>query len=1223
MSASDAGPGESFRGLVLQVRGRIGLTQRELAARIGVHAHSVQAWESGTSYPGAASLRALIGEALRAGAFTPGKELAEASALWAAALRESPRLRVPFDRSWFATLLRPADDERPAALLEPPSPTAVLRPAPVELRRQSWGESPDVASFVGRRAERALVRRWALDDRCRLIGLLGLGGIGKTLLATRLAHDLAPHFDAVYWRSLRDAPMPSDWLAGALGFLAPDDAVPQGEGSRASRLLELVGRTRCLLVLDNVETVLRPGERVGSYVVGFEGYGGLLRQLGESAHRSCVLLTSRELPPELGPMRGEAGPVRVLDLAGLSVGDGQALLGDKRLDGDDTAWQTLVRGCGGNGLALKVVGEVIQELFGGSIEPYLAYAGATPGVMVGGVRQLLDGQVGRLSGLERELLRWLAIARDPVSFGELAADLGPGTGRGALLEAVEALRRRSLLERSERQSRFTLQSVVLEYVTEQLIEALAEELVVDEPSVLLQQPLVQATANDSVRRNQERMLAVPLLERLTATLGSTGAVERRLLGLLDRLRDRPQDEHGCGPGNLVNLLRLLRGDLRGLDLSGLSVRQAVLHEADAQDVRLTDARLAESVLAEAFNYPTSMALSADGAYLAAGTSDGEVCLWRVADRTLLATLRGHTSGVRGVALSRDGQMIASGGLDGRVCLWSATNSLPLATMHHHADAIYAVALGGDGRLAASGGMDGTLRLWETATGRPLMTLAEPGGAVWRAVLTDDGRLLAGSYRDGTIRVWETAGGRLLAEFGGFERGAAGLAFSRDGKVVAVGSTAGTVTLWESTTGRLLQTLAGHGGGVRGVALRADGRQVVSGSYDGAVRLWAVEDGRLLATMHGHAGGIWDLALSADGELLASGSFDGTVRLWETGAARTRAVLRGYNSGIRGVAASADGTLVVAGGYDGVVRLWSTESGRLLRTLTGHASGIRGVAVSADGRLVASGSFDETLRLWDAASGRELAALPGHVSGVWGVALSGDGRLAAGGGYDGTVNVWDAVTARLRWTLQGNTTDVRDVAFTHDGRLVAAACENRTVQVWNTASGQPVATLAGSEGGLWGVVLSGNGRLVAAGGDDRTARVWEIASGRQVSLLEGHTNGIWGVALTPDGQYVATASFDGTVRLWDAMTGRPLQAFSGHEGGIWGVTLSADGQTVASGGVDGTVRVWSATGEHRHTLRGDRRYERLDITGLRGVTEAQRRALLALGAVDRGRPGPYP
>src|SRR5690349_18367548 len=97
--APGGGSGDSFRGLILRLRGRIGLTQRELATRLDVHAHSVQAWEAGTSYPGAASLRALIAVALQAGGFTPDHEVAEAAALWSTAMHESTRLRTPFDRA--------------------------------------------------------------------------------------------------------------------------------------------------------------------------------------------------------------------------------------------------------------------------------------------------------------------------------------------------------------------------------------------------------------------------------------------------------------------------------------------------------------------------------------------------------------------------------------------------------------------------------------------------------------------------------------------------------------------------------------------------------------------------------------------------------------------------------------------------------------------------------------------------------------------------------------------------------------------------------------------------------------------------------------------------------------------------------------------------------------------------------------------------------------------
>ena len=69
-----------------------------------------------------------------------------------------------------------------------------------------------------------------------------------------------------------------------------------------------------------------------------------------------------------------------------------------------------------------------------------------------------------------------------------------------------------------------------------------------------------------------------------------------------------------------------------------------------------------------------------------------------------------------------------------------------------------------------------------------------------------------------------------------------------------------------------------------------------------------------------------------------------------------------------------------------------------------------------------------------------------------------------------------------------------------------------------------------------------------------------------------------------------------------------------------MVLSADGRQLASGSFDGTVRLWEASsGAHLHTLRIDRRYERVDVTGLTGVTAAQRVSLLALGAVEHQDP----
>jgi WD40 repeat protein len=160
---------------------------------------------------------------------------------------------------------------------------------------------------------------------------------------------------------------------------------------------------------------------------------------------------------------------------------------------------------------------------------------------------------------------------------------------------------------------------------------------------------------------------------------------------------------------VVNLLRLLRGDLRGLDLSRLAIRQAYLAEVDAQDARLVDAHLSETVLAEAFVFPGSVALSGDGVLLAVGTTTGQVWLWRVADRTLLATLEGHTGPVFAVALSADGHLLASGQGDGTVRLWDTSTGQLLATLEGHTGGVWGVALSADKQVLASGGVDGTVR----------------------------------------------------------------------------------------------------------------------------------------------------------------------------------------------------------------------------------------------------------------------------------------------------------------------------------------------------------------------------------------------------------------------------------------------------------------------------------------------------------------------------------
>jgi transcriptional regulator with XRE-family HTH domain len=810
---------EPFRGMLLRHRGRTGLIQRQFGTRAGVSHRSVQDWESGLNYPSAERLQAIVRVLLEAGGLTAGQEASEARELWAAAEREAPRMHTPFDDQWFEGLLaahllptsRPASD----TLHQVPGAAPAVG---ADERAQDWGEAPDTLGFVGRADELALLRRFVVDERCRLVALLGMGGIGKTSLAARLAQEVAPSFDRVYWRSLRDAPPVGEWLAGAISFLSDQQLVPpSAESERLLTLLHLLRERRCLLVLDNSEALFEPGQQEGRYREGMPGYGRLLQAVGGASHQSCLMMTSREAPPELAVLNGA---VRTLELSGLGVQEAQALLAAKHLDGTSQQWAGLNARFGGNGLALKVVGQSIRELFGGEIGGFLEEAGASS--VFGGIRRLLDEQVGRSSALEQQVMRVLAVEREPVRLAALLAALGPRVGRGAGLEAVQALRRRSLVERTETRGRaaFTLQSVVLEYVTDRLVDDVSHEVRRGRPVQLMEHPLIKAQAKEYVRQAQERLIAQPILQRLES--GGVD-VEPQLLTLLDGWRNSPLEMHGYGPGNVVNLVRVLRGDLRSLNLARLGVRQAYLAGVEAQDASLAGAHLIEAVLAESFIYPIRLALSANGALLLAGTSSGQVWLWRVSDSTPLLAVQAHQGPVHGVAISADGQLLASAGEDGAICVWSfdpastpvspfgpdaATSGQLVARLHGHDSAVLSTAMSPAGDLLLSGGLDGTVRVWDPLAGQVLATLDGHSGPVLGVALTADGQLLASCSQDGTVRQW------FFDRIGG-----------------------------ESETGSLSES-RGHSGPVRSVALSADGQVLASGGLDGTIRLWAPTSGQL-------------------------------------------------------------------------------------------------------------------------------------------------------------------------------------------------------------------------------------------------------------------------------------------------------------------------------------------------------------------------------------------
>jgi len=262
----------TFGQIILTLRTAIGLTQAGLADHLGVSQRAVGEWEAGSSYPKANHLKQFITLAVKHQAFPAGREAEEIRTLWKAA-----RQKILLDESWLSALL---SQRQPPLLVEETSGTEHVIAHPPGGPRVDWNDALAVPTFYGRKPELAILSQWVLQERCRVVSVLGMGGIGKSALVVSAMHQLSTHFQVVIFRSLRDVPSCETLLEECLQVLAPQPLgiMPANLEQRISLLLEHLRTLRVLLVLDNLETLLEEGNVRGHLRPGLEGYGRLLRR---------------------------------------------------------------------------------------------------------------------------------------------------------------------------------------------------------------------------------------------------------------------------------------------------------------------------------------------------------------------------------------------------------------------------------------------------------------------------------------------------------------------------------------------------------------------------------------------------------------------------------------------------------------------------------------------------------------------------------------------------------------------------------------------------------------------------------------------------------------------------------------------------------------------------------------------------------------------------------
>ena len=463
--------------------------------------------------------------------------------------------RVALERQW---------KRNPLAIAKSQSQELLSRQANV-LKKEDWGDAPEVSALYGRDRQLKLFESWIIRDDSHLVTVFGMGGVGKTALAVNFVQQVKTLFDYVVWRSphyVATAEELVDDLLISLDFhlqQKPNENID----SKISYLIELLRQHKCLIVLDTAAEIWQSGDLAGHYLQQYKGYGELLRRIGAESHQSCLVLCTREKPREVARLEGEKASVRALHLSGLASEAKYIFEAKQLLDSD--RWDELIQLYRGNPLALKIVATTITELFNGSVSAFLKQ----DTIVYGDIYDLLDEQFERLSASEREIIDWLAIARRPMSLTQLQSNIVLPPDAAESIAALESLLRRSLITKTtvSGETMFSLsQPVVVQYIISRAVDRVCEEVIELNDSHTLSsieflRNYALVTGESEFYKLQIHQIVVPIKNRLYKTFRDENAIKTHLHSILRSLENKTPLTVGYARQNIQTLLEQMQLDL--------------------------------------------------------------------------------------------------------------------------------------------------------------------------------------------------------------------------------------------------------------------------------------------------------------------------------------------------------------------------------------------------------------------------------------------------------------------------------------------------------------------------------------------------------------------------------------------------------------------------------------------------------------------------------------